>query len=870
MFDLLYEEKTGFSAIRNMLKERCLSDMGKVHVDEIVFQTDFQTIDKATDETDEFRRILLFDNGFPSQDYIDMRTVLSHLRIEGAFIEQEQLIELSASLHTLINAIQFFQEQRQGKYPALEGFCLDINIDKVIIKKIDAIVDEKGQIRDDASPALQEIRKEKAAKERAIFTKIKQALTLSKEKGYTEENVEPTVRDGRLVIPVLTAYKRNVPGFIHDESVSGRITYIEPTEAFNLNNEIRDLLNAEKREIIKILTAFTNMLRPNIEMLIHGYGFLGMMDFIRAKASFAITIGGIKPDFREYPVIDWNYAVHPLLYLLHSKQHKTVVPLTISLNKEERILVISGPNAGGKSICLKTVGLLQYMWQCGLLVPMKENSIIGIFHHIFIDIGDQQSLENDLSTYSSHLLNMKSFMEKSDAQTLFLIDEFGAGTEPNLGGSIAEAVLEELNRKESFGVVTTHYANLKLLSEKCTGIVNGAMLFDITELKPLFKLKIGKPGSSFAFEIAKKIGFPKRILSLAEEKIGTEQVNFDQQLQQLEIEKEKIEKGQRRLSVADEFLNEMIEKYTKLNQQLEHSRKEILNAAKAEAKQILAQSNQIIEKTIREIRESGADKEITKQARREIADYKEGIAPPSPPEGGDVIATHGRNDGFGRNDGKNKGIAGQVRNDGFGHKDATFARHYEGDVIASVAKQPKQSRSKEIAGQARNDGFGRKDGKVEIDTSSPIKVGDFVRLQETTTIGKVVEIKNNQALITFDSVSMRLEINKLEKIKAYQPPVRHRPNYAGVVSDLNERKAQFSTILDLRGIRAEEALQMTDKYIDEAALLSIKQLRILHGKGNGILRNLIRGMLAKNSLVEQFEDEFVETGGQGITLVRMK
>ena len=824
-FPANFEDKIGFSSIRNMLKERCLSDMGRGHIDGIVFQTDYQTIAEATNQTDEFRQILLFDNDFPAQDYIDMRTVLTRLRIEGMFIEQEQLVALGVSLHTLIHALRFFQE-RPEKYPALELFCRDIDIDKAIIKKIDALVDEKGQIRDDASPTLQGIRKEKVAKERVIFTKIKQALSLSKEKGYTEENVEPTVRDGRLVIPVLTAYKRNVPGFIHDESVSGRITYIEPTDAFNLNNEIRDLINAEKREIIKILTAFTDMLRPNIEMLIAGYDFLGIMDFIRAKASFAITIGGIKPDFRHETVIDWNDAVHPLLYLLHSKQHKAVVPLTVSLNREERILVISGPNAGGKSICLKTVGLLQYMWQCGLLTPMRENSVIGIFHQIFIDIGDQQSLENDLSTYSSHLLNMKFFMEKSDEQTLFLIDEFGAGTEPNLGGSIAEAVLEELNRKQSFGIITTHYANLKLLSERCQGVVNGAMLFDITALKPLFKLKIGKPGSSFAFEIAKKIGFPEQILSLAEQKVGTEQVNFDQQLQQLEIEKEKIEHGQRRLSIADEFLNEMIEKYNKLHHQLEQSRKEILHTAKAEAKQILDNSNQIIEKTIREIKESHADKETTKQLRSEIADYKE-----------QMIAT----------------------------VDTPLLPLLPKPV---GSQKPFEERQKQ---RSKNDlPAQKKEDNIVIDTSSPVKVGDFVRLQETATIGKVANIKNNQAVVAFDSVSMRLEINRLEKIKNYQPPQRHRPNFSGVMSDLNERKAQFTTTLDLRGIRAEEALQMTEKYLDEAILLSIKQLRILHGKGNGILRNLIRGMLAKNANIERFEDEFVETGGTGITIVALR
>jgi DNA mismatch repair protein MutS2 len=432
---------------------------------------------------------------------------------------------------------------------------------------------------------------------------------------------------------------------------------------------------------------------------------------------------------------------------------------------------------------------------------------------------------------------MKFFTEKSDSQTLFLIDEFGAGTEPNLGGSIAEAVLEELNRKQSFGVVTTHYANLKLLSEKCNGIVNGAMLFDITELKPLFKLKIGKPGSSFAFEIAKKIGFPNQILSSAEEKIGAEQVNFDQQLQQLEIEKEKIEKGQRRLNIADEFLNEMIEKYNKLHQQLEHSRKEILTAAKVEAKQILDKSNQIIEKTIREIKESQADKEKTKQLRQEIIDYKEDLETANiktvKPQEIPLLW-------------RRQGVVKTVRSSEFKVQSSKFHK-----------EKPVSTPNSQLS-------------TLNSQPTSPITIGDFVRLQETSTIGKVTEIKNNQALIAFDSISMRLEINRLEKIKDYQPPHHHRPNLSGVMSDFNDRKAQFNTTLDLRGIRSEEALQMTDKYIDEAAMLSIKQLRILHGKGYGILRTLIRETLAKNTLVEHFEDEFVEAGGTGITLVRVK
>jgi DNA mismatch repair protein MutS2 len=811
-----FENKIGFNSIRDILKENCFSEMGRTHVDDLSFLADFQHLNILLQQTEEFRQILLFDNFFPTQDYIDMRHVLTLLRAQGTFIEQEELLDLKSSLGAIFSAVDFFQEKREGKYPALEKLCKNIILNKNLIKQIDRILDDKGAIRDGASPELQNIRKEKISKERAILGRIRQALISSKEQGFTEENVESTIRDGRLVIPVLTAYKRQVQGLIHDESASGRITYIEPAAAFELNNEIRDLINAEKREIVKILTHFTDLLRPDIDILIESYHFLGLMDFIRAKAAFAVDIGGIKPIFHDKTVIDWIDAIHPLLLISHRKQCKSLVPLTVALNEKERILVISGPNAGGKSICLKTIGLLQYMWQCGLLIPMKENSMIGIFEKLFIDIGDQQSLENDLSTYSSHLLNMKYFMENSDKKTLFLIDEFGTGTEPNLGGAIAEAVLENLNAKKVFGVVTTHYANLKSLPDRNDGIVNGAMLFDMKELKPTFKLRTGKPGSSFAFEIATKIGFPKQILEIAKEKSGLKQVDFDQQLQQLDIEKEKIEEGRKRLAIADEFLTEMIGKYTKRHNQLEQSCRDTLHQAKLEARQIVSKANQLIENTIREIRESQAEKERTKELRQIIYDFKK-----------------------------------EIQTD---------------PVEEFFIEQPSSGFSKKKITARKVEPAKKQDAIID---HSPIQIGDFVRLKGATTVGKISELKGKQALIAFDSVSMRMEIDRLEKIKNWTPATKQAKGYAGVMKDINERKSQFSTILDLRGMRAEDALTMVDKYIDEAVLLSIKDVRILHGKGNGILRTMIRRLLAQNTSVVHFEDESIETGGAGITLVRL-
>lgn len=813
-----FEDKIDFTSIRKLLKQHCISEMGAYYVDKITFSTQFDTIQKLLHQTEEFRMILSDNEAFPNKNYIDMRPELIPLRIVGTFIEQESLLNLKDSLSTLLSVSDFFENCEPHRYPELTLVAENISVNRLILKQIETIVDEKGDIRDTASEKLHNIRKECATIEASVFGKVKQALEKAKSNGYTSDDVEITIRNGRLVIPVISAYKRNVQGFIHDESASGQTTYIEPAAAFEMNNEIRNLKNAERREIIRILTLFTDFLRPDLENLINAYRYLGLLDFIRAKASFAIEIGALLPYFQNSATIDWMDAMHPLLYLTLRKQNKPIVPLTLSLDNKNRILVISGPNAGGKSICLKTIGLLQYMVQCGLLVPMKENSTIGLFHHLFIDIGDEQSLENDLSTYSSHLLNMKHFIQYGNARTLFLIDEFGTGTEPNLGGAIAEAVLDEMNRKKSFGVVTTHYTNLKLFADKTDGVVNGAMLFDIKELKPLFRLYIGKPGSSFAFEIATKIGFPDNILKNAMKLCGEEQASFDQQLQQLEIEKENLKKEQTKVAVADSFLTEVIAKYQKLTEEVETTRKTILSSAHDQAKQVILGANKLIENTIREIKETQADKEKVKDLREEVNAMKKNLDElllenPAPKDG----------------------------------------------LVTSLKSLKKKQKGFQLPSKTET---------VTVD-SSPLAIGNYARMKGTTAIGKISEIKKSDVLLMFDSVAMRVKIEQIEKVSGYTPQ-KSTGKSSGVMSDINDRKERFPSQIDLRGERTEDALVMVENYLDEAVLLGVKDLKILHGKGNGILRQHIRTLLSKMHEVEKFRDEETEFGGTGITLVTLR
>ncbi len=805
-----FETKTGFDKVRQMIRDNCLSTIGAHYVDKLGFTTDGALLRQMLDQTEEFRQLIRDESGFPSQDYFDLTPELHRIKIEGSYIEQENLFDLKSSLTTIYEIILFFKKADTLKYPNLIRLAENIVVDKIIITKIGDIVDDKGNIKSNASAKLAEIRRALSKEQASVDRKVRKALSEARRAGWTPADTEVTIRDGRPVIPIAAAHKRAIKGFIHDESATGQTVYVEPEEVFEIHNRIRELENAERREIINILKDFSEFIRPEIPNLLSAYKFLGLIDFIRAKAHFALKINAVRPVISNQPAIKWNEAVHPLLYLSHKKQNKPVVPLDIHLDNTNRILVISGPNAGGKSVCLTTVGLLQYMLQCGLLIPVKEGSESGIFKNLFIDIGDEQSLENDLSTYSSHLLNMKHFVNYSDRQTLFLIDEFGTGTEPQLGGAIAESVLEKLNANKAFGVVTTHYSNLKLMSKEGNGIVNGAMLFDTKAMQPLFRLKTGKPGSSFAFEIARKIGFPKEVLKNAEKKTGKKQLDFDEQLQQLDIERKELEKKKEEVSVADGFLSEMIDKYEKLSKELKLKREDIIRKAQQEALKIVESSNRLVENTIKEIKEAQADKEKTKELRRKLKNEQEKIVKKLKPE-------------------KKTGTEKQKR--------------------------------KKVSD----------DSKTVV--QEPVKVGDIVKLKEQGVTAEVISLKGNDVVLSFNSVTLKTTIDKVEKTdkrKIKHKPVPGRNRYSSYTDEINRKMANFNLQIDVRGKRGEEALDIVKQYIDDAVLLNIGEVRILHGKGYGILRSLIHDYLGTIPEIKHFKDEHIERGGHGITVVVFK
>ncbi|NVO20055.1 MAG: Smr/MutS family protein [Bacteroidetes bacterium] len=804
----LLEEKLGFKQIRNLLESYCLGDPGRELVSGIHFSSDYRSIKNELILNDEFKTLMITIPGFPSEEYTDLRQDLVRLRIPGTFLPVEDMLKLKYSYNFFTDVINFISAAPAPAFPSLyqliEGFYPDPHINS----EIHRILDEKGEIRDNASAELLKIRKAISAQMAMVDKRIANMLVQAKREKWVNSDVEIAIRNGRLVIPVPAANKRKLKGVVHDESATGHTVYIEPTEVFELNNEIRELELAENREIIRILTQFADFIRPQLDEIINIYKLLGRIDFIRAKTLFSLSIGAAMPLMSEYPGISWIEARHPLLFLSHSKQNKPIIPLSIELNTTNRILIISGPNAGGKSVCLKTVGLLQYMLQCGLLIPLRETSEVGIFSNIFIDIGDQQSIEDDLSTYSSHLFNIKKLLETAGGETLFLIDEFGAGTEPQSGGAIAEAVLEALNERKCFGVVTTHYANLKLLARQGNGFANGAMLFDTRKMIPLFQLKIGKPGSSFAFEIAGNIAFPKDILEKAGEKLGHAQLDFEKQVQELETERSEIILKEKQLHQADEMLSVLMSKYEKLTEELESKKKDIIENARQEAKTLLEKSNQIIEKTVRDIKQSQADKEKTNLLRKDLKAFIEEIETP----------------------------------------------------IAEPLPLPKpREPQKPVTVKIKPDQF---------------KVGDKVTMEGQYEAGEILEITSHEVVVAFRTIKLHVKPEFLELISnpviKAESGSRRNISYNNMINDMNARMSNFRLSIDVRGYRAEEALGIIQKYIDESVMLRVPEVSILHGKGNGILRQIIRNYLQSVPEVKQFADEKLEAGGAGITLVKFR
>jgi DNA mismatch repair protein MutS2 len=799
-----FEQKIDFHKIRQSIDSFCLSPLGQEKIGEMQFSTSFEEIDRRLSQTDEFIRILQEEDSFPTDHFYDVRPVLRRLHVEGSWIDQNALLELRRSLQTIYGIVAFLRRDEDGnpKYPHLLALAGNVVVYPDLIKKIDTILDDSGQVKDSASPQLADIRRRLTTTMNSVSKILNTILRNAQSEGFVDRDVTPAMRDGRLVIPVDPSHKRRIRGIVHDESASGKTVYIEPAEVVEANNRIRELENEERREIIRILTNFTDYLRPFLPDLLEAYEFLGWIDFIRAKAKFSRQIHAIKPVVENRPEIDWVQAVHPLLYLSLQKQNRQVVPLDIALNRENRLLIISGPNAGGKSVCLKTVGLLQYMVQCGLPIPVKENSRVGIFNDIFIDIGDEQSIENDLSTYSSHLLNMKFFLKNCNEKSLLLIDEFGSGTEPQIGAAIAEALLDQFNRKQSFGVITTHYRNLKQYAAEHPGVINGAMLYDRHQMQPLFRLSIGNPGSSFAVEIARKIGLPEEVIDRAAEIIGSDAINIDKYLQDISRDKRYWERKRNEIRRERKRASELSAKYQAELEEIEKQKKEILSQAKLQAEQLLAESNARIEKVIREIRQSQAEKERTKQVRRSLNEFRERVER---------------------------------------KEDETNER--------SKFRSPRKKKKPQ-----------------EKVTLLP---GDAVRLKGQTVAGKILEIQGKKAWVVFGSIKSMVPIDKLEKVSQSQlkKEIKDTPSDSNMRELIHERKLKFKPDIDVRGMRGDEALQAVMYFIDDAIQLGISRVRILHGTGTGALRQIIREYLGTVDGVTHFQDEHVELGGAGITVV---
>jgi DNA mismatch repair protein MutS2 len=629
-----FEQKTGFDKIRCLIAAKCLSRLGEERVGGMSFSADYRLVSTLLDQVAEFVRILNGDDEFPSACFFDVRPSLRRIRPEGTFLDEKELFDLKRSLQTIHDIVRFFkaEEGEDVPYPTLTALAGDVAVFPKLISGIEALLDKFGKMKDNASPDLLRIRREMASVVSGISRSLQSILRAAQAEGVVDKDVAPTMRDGRLMIPVATAFKRKIRGIVHDESASGKTVFIEPEAVVEANNRIRELEGDERREITRILIEFTNIVRPMTPEILQSYEFLAEIDFIRAKALFAGDVNAIRPDMDNVQQIDWIRAVHPLLYLSHKKQNKEVVPLDILLEGDKRLLLISGPNAGGKSVCLKTVALLQYMLQCGMLIPVYERSRTGIFSGLFIDIGDEQSIENDLSTYSSHLINMKFFVKNCNEKTIILIDEFGSGTEPRIGGAIAEALLERFNRRGSFGVITTHYQNLKHFAQDSPGIVNGAMLYDRHLMQPLFQLSIGNPGSSFAIEIARKTGLPEDVIADASQKVGADYINLDKYLQDIVRDKRYWETKRQNIHRQEKKLEELTARYEQYLEAVDKERKEIIRRAREEAATLLAEANTQIENTIRQIKEAQAGKEQTRLIRKALGDFTASVANTAPKE----------------------------------------------------------------------------------------------------------------------------------------------------------------------------------------------------------------------------------------------
>ena len=831
--------------VRQMLRALCLSSLGTQRVDEMAFTADAKLLCELHRQTGEFSRIMEEEDGFPDSGYYDLRPTLQRLRIEGTYIETDEMHQLLRALQTVAQIVAFLGRgidtpDDGPRYPALARMTASAQTFPNVVARIDAILDKFGHIRDSASPELARIRRELSQTEGSVGRVLNAILRSAQAQGTVAADIAPTMRDGRLVIPVAPALKRKIRGIVHDESATGKTVFIEPQEVVEANNRIRELEADERREIIRILQAFSAELRPLVPALTETFERLADVEFVRAKAHLARSMGAFvttDPQISATPLIDWTLARHPLLERTLARHGKSVVPLDVELTRRQRILLISGPNAGGKSVCLKTVGLLQYMLQCGLAPTLGERSRLGVFEHIMIDIGDEQSIEDELSTYSSHLLNMKQMMRRADPSTLLLIDEFGGGTEPQIGGAIAEAVLRRFVAQGAFGIITTHYQNLKLFAEQTDGVVNGAMLYDRHRMTALFQLQIGQPGSSFAVEIARKIGIPAEVIDDATELVGRDYVDADKWLQDIVRDRRYWEQKRQQIHQRERQMEQTIEHYEKEVSDLQTQRRDIVRKAREEANELIRQANARIERTIREIKEAEAEREQTRIARQQLEEFQQSLEEPQATAEDDAIA----------------------------RKMEKIRRRQE------RKKRPAPNPSAVIEGSNAPS-----DPTSQLQkATSPLGAaggGAFVRIKGQTSVGRLERIDGRKATVLFGQMRTTVDADRL--VPAREPKAEERPAATFLTrqtQDLMRHKSlDFRQDIDVRGMRGDEALNAVMHFIDDAIQVGVSRVRILHGTGTGILRQLIRQYLRTVPSVLDARDEHVQFGGAGITVVDLR
>lgn len=846
-----YEKKIGFEDIRQMLRGNCLCTLGWEKVGEMSFETDSHQINARLMEIKEMRRIMNEEDDFPLQYFFDVRQSVARLRLKGTHMEEAELFDLLRSLRTLDGirkSLMPKDDSDESEYPALWNQAENVLTYSEVARRIAGILDKFGHVKDSASSALFHLRYELKKVAGSVSQTLNSILRSAQAEGLVERDVTPTMRDGRLVIPVVPAMKRKIQGIVHDESASGKTLFIEPAAVVEANNKIRELEAEERREVIRILTEVSDEIRPNAEGILSSMKFLAFIDFVQAKAQLADQFEAIEPIVYAEPHIDWVRAIHPLLQHSLQKQGRNVVPLDIELKndgKGGKILIISGPNAGGKSVCLKTVGLLQYMLQCGLSVPVSERSTMGVFKNIMIDIGDEQSIEDDLSTYSSHLQNMKMMIRHCEYSTLLLIDEFGTGTEPQIGGAIAEAVLKQFWRKRAWGVITTHYQNLKHFAEDHPGVINGAMLYDRHDMKALFQLQIGHPGSSFAIEIARKTGLPEDVIKDASDIVGQDYIQSDKYLQDIVRDKRYWEQKRQTVHQREKDIEKTITRYETSVEEIDKERKAILRRAQVQAEELLREANKRIENTIREIREAEAEKEATRRIREEMQEFRKEV---------EQIDTT--------------------------TNDAAIEKKMQQILARRERKEKKKLEAQKVAVNHVTSTLISKDtatvnvGLQVNGTDGAVGIGSYVRIKGTRNVGVIEALKGTKAIVVIGDMKTRVPLEQLEasqKVQESKTIIEQQRAKTTVMTRevIDEHRNSFRQEIDVRGQRGDEALLAVQRFVDDAILIGVGSVRILHGKGNGILRQLIRQYLDALPNVKSCRDEHVQFGGAGITVVEL-